>query len=180
MQARAYDRTSIVLHWIVGLGVLGQFALGRWLAELPREPAAARAWWIELHQSSGVTLAAFVAVLLLWRLSHPAPELPATLPRLQRAIAKATHWALYAGILVMPVSGYLGSSSATQPVRYFGVPLPHFDWNSPQLQDSMGLVHVITGWLLGALIALHVGAALYHLLRRDGVFTRMWTSAERG
>jgi len=180
MSARAYDRTSILLHWIVGLAIVGQFALGWWMADLPSEPAAVRGRWLELHQSIGIVLATFVVVRLLWRLSHPAPELPGILPKLQRTMAKATHWALYGCMVVMPVSGYLGSSSAKEPVRFFGAPLPHFAWNSPELQDAMGSVRSITAWLLGALVALHVGAALYHLVRRDGVFARMWSSVERG
>lgn len=180
MRVRGYDRTSILLHWIVGLAILGQFALGWWMVDLPREPAAARAWWFDLHQSTGVTLLAFVVLRLLWRLSHPAPELPGTLPRLQRTMARASHWALYGCMLLMPISGYLGSSSAKEPVRYFGARLPHLQWNSPGLQDVMGSLHSIGAWLLGALVALHIGAALYHLVRRDGVFARMWTSIERG
>jgi cytochrome b561 len=171
----AYDRTSIALHWIVGVAILFQFALGWRMGAVPEAEAAP---WFELHYSVGVTLAAFVVLRLLWRLSHPAPELPGTLPRLQRAVAKASHWALYACMVVMPVSGYLGASSAREPVRYFGSPLPHFRWNSPEVQDAMGSVHGITAWLLGALIAVHVGAALYHLVRRDGVFARMWPSRQ--
>jgi cytochrome b561 len=60
----------------------------------------------------------------------------------------------------------------------FGTPLPHFSWNSTDLQDAMGSVHSITAWLLGALVALHVAAALLHLLRRDGLFSRMWWSPQ--
>jgi len=176
MGARAYDRIAILLHWVVGLAILLQFALGWRVGSIPESEAAQ---WVELHQSFGIVLVAFVVVRLLWRLSHPAPGLPGTLPRLQRAMAKATHWALYGCMVLMPVSGYLGSSSAKDPVKLFGIPLPHFSWNSPELQDAMGLVHGITAWLLGALVALHVAAALYHLVRRDGIFSRMW-SAERG
>jgi cytochrome b561 len=104
--------------------------------------------------------------------------LPGALPRLQRKMAKATHWMLYGCMVLMPVSGYLASSSVKEPVKFFGAPLPHFSWNSPDLQDVMGSVHAITAWLLGALVALHVAGALLHLVRRDGVFSRMWWSAE--
>lgn len=161
MSAPAYDRITIVLHWIVGLAILGQFALGWWVGSLPDEPASAG--WVGLHQWIGVTLAAFVVLRLLWRLSHPTPELPGTLPRLQRTMAKATHWALYGCMVVMPLSGYLST------------------WGSDDadLQAAMGSVHSITASLLGALLALHVGAAVWHLARRDGLFARMWPSVER-
>jgi cytochrome b561 len=174
MRAR-YDRTTILLHWIVGVAILFQFALGWRMTSIPEAEAAP---WVALHQSIGIVLAAFVVVRLLWRLSHPAPALPGALPRMQRTMAKATHWALYGCMVLMPVSGYLASSSLKTPVRLFGTPLPHFSWNSPDLQDAMGSVHSITAWLLGALVALHVAAALLHLLRRDGLFSRMWWSPQ--
>lgn len=149
------------------------------MVDIPREPPAARAWWFDLHQSIGITLLGFVVVRLLWRLSHPAPELPGTMPRLQRAMAKATHWTLYGCMLVMPISGYLGSSFTKDPIEYFGVRLPQWGWDSPGMQELMGAIHSITAYLLGALVALHIGAALWHLVQRDGVFGRMWPSVQR-
>ena len=35
-------------------------------------------------------------------------------------------------------------------------------------------VHVGASYVLVALVAMHVAAAAYHALRRDGVFQRMW------
>lgn len=176
----AYDRTSIVFHWILGLAILGQFALGWWMVDIPREPPGVRAWWFDLHKSIGITLAAFVVIRLLWRMSHPAPALPGTLPRAQRIAASATHWTLYACMLVMPISGYLAVSFTKVPTKYFGAALPHWGWDAPDAEALMGLIHSTTAYLLGALIALHVAAALWHLLRRDGLFARMWLSVERG
>lgn len=176
----AYDRTSIVFHWILGLAILGQFALGWWMLDIPKEPPGVRAWWFDLHKSMGITLAALVVIRLLWRISHPAPALPGTLPRLQRIAANATHWALYGCMLVMPISGYLGASFTNDPIEYFGATLPQWGWDSADAQALMSSIHSTTASLLGVLIALHVGAALWHVVRRDGLFARMWPSVERG
>lgn len=179
MVTPTYGRTAIVLHWLVGLAILFQFALGWSMVRIPDEQAAEKARWSDLHYSIGMTLAAFVLVRFLWRLSHPAPELPGFLPVLQRKMARATHWLLYACMVVMPASGYLAASFANQPVAWFELALPY--WDSPDLQAAMSSIHVITASLLGALIALHVAAALWHLVRRDGIFARMWRwSVERG
>jgi cytochrome b561 len=168
-----YDRTSIALHWIIGLALLGQFALGWWMVGVPKEPPGVRAGWFNLHKSIGITLGALVVVRLLWRLNHPAPLLPGVLPRLQQLAAKATHWGLYACMVVMPVTGYLGSSFTKYPIKYFGNSLPHWGWDWPAAKSWMSAIHFATAWIFGTLIALHVAGALWHLLRRDGVFMRM-------
>ena len=169
----AYDRTSVLLHWLVGLAILGQFALGWWMLDVPKDPPGVRAGWYNLHKSIGITLGAFVLVRLLWRLSHPAPRLPGTMPRLQRLAAVGTHWALYACMLALPITGYLGSSFTQYPIKYFGHTLPHWGFDWPAAKALMSAIHFSTACLLGALIALHVGAALWHLARRDGLFYRM-------
>lgn len=77
-------------------------------------------------------------------------------------------------MLAMPMSGFLRSVFSRFPIRYFGflVPLPA---QSPALKDLLSTVHQATAWLFGLLIALHVLAALKHLLvNRDGVFERIW------
>jgi cytochrome b561 len=177
MQARViatYDRTSILFHWVVGLAVLAQFALGWWMLDIPKDPPGMRAGWFNLHKSIGITLAAFVVLRLLWRRSHPAPLLPARLPRMQRAAAVATHWALYACMLIMPLSGYLGSSFSKYPIQYFGSTLPHWGWEWPAAKAVMSAIHFAAAWALAGLIVLHLAAAAWHLVRRDGLFSRMW------
>jgi len=55
------------------------------------------------------------------------------------------------------------------------VTLPHWGWDSPALKDLFSALHLGTAWLLMAVLAVHIGAALKHLIvDRDGVFQRMW------
>jgi cytochrome b561 len=169
-----YDRISVLFHWIVGVAVLAQFALGWWMLDIPKDVSGTRAWWFNLHKSIGLSLVIFVVIRLLWRVAHPTPLPPGALPRVQRAAAMAMHWALYACMLVMPLSGYLGSSFTRYPIRYFGIELPHWGWDWPAGKAAMSALHAATAWTLGVLVALHIAAALWHLLRRDGLFSRMW------
>jgi cytochrome b561 len=144
------------------------------MIDVPKDPPGVRAWWFNLHKSIGISLAVLVVLRVLWRLGHPGPSLPGTLPRMQRIAAAVTHWALYACMLVMPLSGYLGSSFSGYPIKYFGSALPHWGWEWPAAKAFLSSVHLAAAWFLAALIALHVVAALWHALRRDGLFSRMW------
>jgi cytochrome b561 len=47
--------------------------------------------------------------------------------------------------------------------------------------DVLNTTHVFTSYVFVALIAIHVLAALRHLMLRDGIFNRMWrTQVRRG
>lgn len=172
MSANRYDRIAVWLHWAVGLAVLGQFALGWWMLDIPKDGSGERAWWFNVHKSIGMTIGAAVVFRLIWKATHPAPAL--LLPSWQRFAASASHYGLYACMLVLPLSGYLGSSFSGYPVKYFGFALPAWSPAWPAAKNLMSAVHETSAWTLCALLLLHVAAALWHLLRADGVFRRMW------
>jgi cytochrome b561 len=75
---------------------------------------------------------------------------------------------------MQPIIGYLGSSFTPYPIKYFGHSLPQWGWDAPQLKVLFSSLHLGMAWLITLLVALHVGAALKHLVDRDGVFRRMW------
>ena len=176
-----YHTVSIALHWAIALLVFAQLALGWWMLDLPKSPPGLRAGWFNLHKSIGLTIGALMLVRLGWRLFHPAPPLPATLPRWQVRAARISHFLLYACLILQPLWGYLGSSFTRYPVKYFGLTLPHWGWDAPALKDLFSALHFGTACVLMAVLALHVAAALKHLLvDRDGVFQRMWPWGARG
>lgn len=172
-----YTRAAIAFHWATVPLAIAQIALGWWMIGLPDEPPGAQAPWYNLHKSLGLTLALLVLVRLGWRLRHPPPPLPEQVAPWRRRAARASHLLLYACLLVLPLSGYLGSSFSGYPIRYFGWKLPGWGWSDPALKELFGAIHYAAAWLFMALIALHAAAALKHLLvDRDGVFGRMWPS----
>lgn len=175
MSEPRYHGVAIALHWIVAALVFGQLSLGWWMIEIPADPPGQRADWFNLHKSIGITIALLVLARLAWRRAHPAPALPASMPRWQARAARANHALLYACLVVMPLAGYLGSSFTKYPIKYFGVVLPKLGWEDAALKELCSQVHYLTAWILLTLLALHVTAALKHLLiERDGVFGRMW------
>jgi cytochrome b561 len=172
---RPYHAFSLALHWLVAMLVFGQITLGWWMLSIPKSPPGQRADWFNLHKSIGLTVAALMIVRLAWRRLHRPAPLPQQMPAWQRRAALANHALLYTLLILQPIWGYLGSSFTRYPVRYFGVTLPKWGWDSPALKDLFSALHLGTAWLLALLLALHVGAALKHkLIDRDGVFERMW------
>ncbi len=171
-----YTRTAIILHWLLALGVLTQFSLGWWMRTLP-DKTGAQAYWFNLHKSIGLTVFMLLVVVLIWRIRNPPPPLPDFMPAWQRWSAKACHYGLFLCLLIMPISGYMGSSFTRFPIRYFGMVLPNFwGWESVELKALSSLVHFCTVLVFMSLVAVHIAAAIMHLaLKRDQVFRRMWS-----
>ena len=173
-----YTRTAVALHWLVAVLVIGQFAWGWWMQEIPKQPPGLRADAFNLHKSIGLLLFALMLVRLGWRIAHPAPPLPA-MPPWEAWLARATHALLYAALFAMPVSGYLGSVFSGYPVKWFGLTLPAWGWKDPVVKDAMSAIHLTTSWILLGGTMLHVAGALKHALARDGVMSRMSFAARR-
>lgn len=171
----AYTRTAIFLHWLIAAAVLAQVSLGLWMIGIPKSPPGVRAWWFNVHKSIGITIGLLVIIRLLWRLTHTPPPLPGSMRPWQRLGARISHYGLYTCLILLPLSGYLGSSFTKYPILFFGYRLPHWGWDSPALKEICSQVHFYAACILIALVLLHVSAALKHLLiDQDGVFQRMF------
>ncbi len=174
-----YSWQAIVLHWLLAVLIIGMLALGYSLEDIPRNTPA-RGFYVNLHKSFGVLVLVLVLVRLGWRLTHKPPPLDAAMPRWQAVAAAWSHRLLYLCILLQPLSGYLGSSFSKYGVKFFGIELPNWGWEDKALRGFFGSVHEAVGLALVVLIAIHVLAALKHLLiNRDQVFQRMMPGGRR-
>jgi len=176
--AARYTRTAVVLHWLIAALVVGQFAWGWLMQEIPKSPPGMRADAFNVHKSIGLCLLGLTLFRLGWRIAHPPPTLP-RMAAWQATLARVTHGALYVAMIVQPVAGYLGSVWSGYPVKWFGVTLPAWGAKSVPLKDAMSDVHLVTSFVLLALVVLHVAGALYHALRGDGLLARMAFGRQR-
>ena len=168
-----WGQISIALHWLTALLVIGLAVVGLLMTELPNSALKVQVY--ALHKSFGLTVLALTALRLLWRLIAGAPdETPA--PRLQQLAARAVHWALYALLFALPLSGWLFNSAAGFPLKWFGwITLPKlFTGYNPELRQLAHELHENGFYLLALLLLLHAGAALYHhYVRKDDTLNRM-------
>ena len=169
-----YSATAIVLHWLLVVVLLAQIGLGWYLGDIPRGTPA-RTVYVNFHKSTGMLIGVIILLRVYWRLMHPAPALPASMPALERALAGWSHRLLYACMVVMPLSGYVASNFSSYGVNFFNTwKLAPWGAADAAVYGFFNGVHQAASWLFVALIALHVVAALRHLAAADGVFGRMW------
>lgn len=169
----SYGSVAKAFHWAVAALVLGLLGVGLWMTDLPKDPFRLRVYG--LHKSFGMLVLMLVLARLAWRFTNPVPRLPEGLPRLAVWGARAGHFALYACMFAMPLSGWLMSSAAGYPVAFFSA----FTWPdliaaNPEWRPVFRAAHEWIAYALMGLIAAHVGAALWHhFARRDNVLKRM-------
>ncbi|HUH76386.1 MAG TPA: cytochrome b/b6 domain-containing protein, partial [Devosia sp.] len=99
------------------------------------------------------------------------PQPVAGMPSWQERIARSVHIAFYVVLFGMLGSGIALIVVSGAGAVLFGAPgaLPEFSDFAPSMLHGLGAL------LLMILLVLHVGAALFHvLIRRDGIFKRMW------
>ncbi len=173
-----YTTTAIVLHWLLAAMIFMSLLVGNFLSGLPVSPLHLRlANW---HKWAGVTILALSLLRLAWRLTHrPPPDVP--MARWQQRAAHATHWAMYLLFIAVPLAGWAYSSASGFPVVWFGVlPLPDFVAADKALAESLAPLHTLLAYLLAALIAVHVAAAVkHHVVDRDGLLARMSLGGRR-
>lgn len=172
-----YDRFAIGLHWLLAFGLMGVFAVGLYMADLPF--SMQRVKLFNYHKWAGMTILALTVVRLLWRLTHQPPALPASIedamPAWQRWAHQATHIGLYGLSLAIPLMGWAYTSAAGFPVVWFGVlPLPDWVPHDPALADALKPLHAWLAYAWAALVGLHVAGAMKHVfVDRDGLLARM-------
>ena len=170
-----YTGTAIALHWGIALLLLGQFAFGLMLGDIPRGTPA-RGYYVNLHKSSGILIGLLILLRLGWRLTHTPPPLPGGMPRWQRHAARASHIALYACMLALPLSGYLASNFSKHGVKFFNL-VRWAPWgpDDKTLYAVFNGAHHLAALLLALLVGVHVLAVAKHMLiDRDGLLLRMW------
>lgn len=175
--ATRYHGFAIALHWVLAVALVGIFAMGLYMADLPFSPQRLKLYnW---HKWAGVCILALSVVRVLWRLSHRPPALPQAvtlaMPGWQMAAYRATHGLLYALFFIVPLVGWAYSSAAGFPIVLFGVlPLPDFVPVSKALAEAIKPWHEISAFAMAALVVVHAGAALKHQwVDRDGLLDRM-------
>jgi cytochrome b561 len=171
--APAYTAPARALHWITAVLILfmiptGFMAANEWGGSLQDS-------LYDLHKSIGALIIAVITVRLVYRWRHRPLPLPADVPPLQRLAAEATHWALYALLVLQPLIGWIATSAYPAPVPVFGwVTLPPIWPADRALSEQLFSVHRLVGIAIACLVTAHVAGALYHhFARKDRVLMRM-------
>lgn len=156
-----YSRTQIALHWAVAALVAAQYIfkdgiVGAWAAIGQGETLAFDPL-VMAHVAGGGLILALVVWRLVLRLRRGVPPPPRNEPSALKALSHVAHWAFYAVLAAMSVTGALA---------WFG-----------SVTQAAG-AHDVLKVVLLALVALHVVAVPFHrLVLKNNVMQRMIRAA---
>lgn len=166
-----YGLIAILFHWFSAMLVIGLFISGLWMVSLNYYSR-----WYQLapyyHKSFGLLLVAIIILRLLWRVFDNKPAPIGT--RFEVLASKLVHWALYALLIAIFVSGYLIATGDGRPVSFFGIIQIPSILNMKGIEIAAGNVHFYAAWALVILAFLHAVAAIkHHYINKDQVLRRM-------
>ena len=149
-----FGTESILNHWVIAVLIIAMLALGLYMADLPR--GADKGDLVQIHKSIGVLILVLGAWRVLWRIRLGFPEDVADMPVWQQQAARTVHILLLIAVLVMPISGYVMSSTGGHKVSFFNLfDLPALP-EDKAVSGTAGFVHEWLAYLVIAILVLHV------------------------
>jgi cytochrome b561 len=169
-----YNSIAKILHWVMAVLIIGLICVGWYMTYFEDQPNIGI--YFDLHKSFGLIAGFLIMLRIIWRITHQPAPLPTNIALWQVKSSNLIHYLLYLCMVLMPLTGYLGSSYG-RGIAFFGWPLPQWFAKNPDWSESLFNVHLITAYVFTTLILLHIAAGLKHaLINKDGVFQRMWFS----
>ena len=171
--ARRFDSVSITFHWTTAVLIAGLLTTG-WLMGSATHAAEAEKL-LYAHRSLGALGLVVAICRLLWRLTFAfLPPWPTAMPRIQRVLARANEYGLYALLLAQPVTGLAQSLARGRPFPLLAWQVPPVMAKDKALTTFFHDIHEVSALILLGLIAIHILAALFHrLVLRDEVLQSM-------
>ncbi|MBI5963180.1 MAG: cytochrome b [Chloroflexi bacterium] len=166
-----YHPLQVSFHWLTVILVFAAFVLGKYMSGLPNE--GGKIVPLGAHMVLGIVTLVVIIARFITRLRLPKPAHVTAGNAFFDWVGKAVHYALYAFVFLMTVSGMsLSMQSGLVPIVFGGsgasLPADFFDFTSRML-------HGFIAPALLLLVLLHVGAALYHqFMLKDNLLARMW------
>lgn len=170
---KRYYPVLVLLHWLLALMIIAGLFMGTQVLSATPNSDPQKLFYLQMHMSMGFLILGLMIARFIVRLFTAKPVRADIGNETLNLLGHITHYALYAVVIALAMSGLATANLAGLPEIIFagsGAPLPaSFDEFAPRA------AHGILALLLMGLIAGHVSASLYHqYIRKDALFSRMW------
>lgn len=174
-----YSAAQRLLHWLTAIMIAALLILGVWMTER----SGANIWdaltntlyaW---HKLIGFLVIFLTALRLLVKFRSTRPPYPPSVSPGTIKLAAAGHGVLYLLLLLVPLLGWAGVTAYPALITVGGYHLPAMPGipKDQALAKQLFEIHGNLAIVLAVLALGHIAAALHHLLvKKDGVFQRMW------
>ena len=173
--ASRYPQSMRRLHWAIFVLVLVGYVLGNIFDWFPRRTPE-RINILGAHYLVGICVLLLTLPRFWLRKQHGSPPIAPPLDRWTNLLAKLTHYAMYAFLLIQPLLGIITLQNSGKSITLFGVTLLPSLVATPDrdLGHWFEDIHVTVAEVFYWVIGLHILAALWHhFIRRDDTLKRM-------
>jgi cytochrome b561 len=105
-----YTQVAIWLHWAIALLIIWNLVSGLLIWDLAeaffKENRFLYFMGLTSHLSAGMTVLTLTVARIAWRLLHEPPAYPVNMKAWERHASHFVHFLLYAGMLLMPLTGW--------------------------------------------------------------------------
>lgn len=176
-EARGYSLPMRIIHWLMALIMITMVIAGILMVNVYNSFNATTNFLYDYHRGMGFVLLILVVIrLVLYRFTSPPSELPPSVSSVQKFLADAVHFLLYAALIIHPLLGWYATNAwGVKDIPIFGLfTLPPLVEKNRELGNWLLEIHGYVGFAIAALIVIHVAAALmHHFMLKDGVLLRM-------
>jgi len=162
------------LHWVIGLLIIGLIALGAYMVTLGYYDA----WYhdsLSYHKALGMVVLGLVVAKIAWMIKNTKPDDLSSWTALEKKASFAVHKILLLIMVLMPLTGYLVSTSAGEGISIFGLfEIPALIKIDEQGRDLSIAIHYYLAYGGAVIILIHALAALkHHFINKDKTLRRM-------
>ena len=171
-----FSKTTIWLHWIVGLTIIALIAVGLYMSEYDVDAL------YPIHKSIGIILFVFILLRVYNRVKKGWPSEVGEVKAWELTLSKVVLWTLIIGTVLFPISGMIMSGAGGYGISVFGLDLLATnmgpDGKAIALNKTLaGLgheTHEILGTVMMIAIGLHILASIkHHYILKDDTLKRM-------
>ena len=158
------------MHWLSAILLFVQIPLGFYLVDL--DFGLERLTVEDIHVAVGLSIFYLVILRLLSNVFNPTPKLESSVFKGQKFLAKLNHVLLYVTILSITISGILKKlfNGETLTIVFKKIKIQ----DNFELGEMFYAIHVISNYILIALIIVHILAVIIHkLFFSDNLLKRM-------
>lgn len=168
-----FDAVTMCLHWLT-LALIASLFATAWLHD-NAEGGASAAALLQTHRSLGVAVWLVSLGRLVWRHTRATlPPFPRHMSKGHQLVAKVSEYALYALLLVQPLTGMAQTALRGRGFDLFLMHVGSLAERNSGLARSFHDLHETGGSAFLVVIGLHAGAALmHHFFWKDGVLRSM-------
>ena len=176
----AWPKLTQFFHWLVVVLLVIAATLGFLANELDLSPAKLKLF--VTHKSLGLSVLLVMLLRITWRIFSSGPRPVEGLSPMQQKLADVGHASIYAVAILLPLSGWLLTSAANFPFRWFGLFEVPLIWPADSsVKDTALGAHKFLFIALAALVSGHIAMAIRHHVLGLTVLSRMlpkrWSAA---